>query len=144
VWTIRGHSCLDKLSSVVLVVFSLGAATTFLHESFGCLAEIAYLCREMTKRREKQKTQSVQNKQQTTVAGKGYIPKKGYGENLIELGKLFYDLGKLVFGGDVLTILLDYRDDKTALLVVGVVVMVLCFVLGWILIARGNRIKNIV
>ena len=71
-------------------------------------------------------------------------PKKGYGENLIELGKLFYDLGKLVFGGDVLTILLDYRDDKTALLVVGVVVMVLCFVLGWILIARGNRIKNIV
>ena len=57
----------------------------------------------------------------------------------LNLGKVFYDLGKLVFGSDVLTILLDFDDYKSGLLIVGIVVMVLCFVLGWILIKRGNK-----
>ena len=57
----------------------------------------------------------------------------------LNLGKVFYDLGKLVFGSDVLTILLDFDDYKSGLLIVGIVVMALCFILGWILIKRGNK-----
>ena len=54
-WTIRGHSCSEKLSPVVLVVFSLSAAITFLHESFGRLEKNAYLCGMNRSKRRKDK-----------------------------------------------------------------------------------------
>ena len=91
----------------------------------------------MSKRREKNKPQQPQlNKQ---LEPQKIAPPKERNESLVELGRFFYDLGKLVFGSDVLTILLNYDDYKSDLLIVGIVVMVLCFILGWILIKRGNK-----
>lgn len=58
--------------------------------------------------------------------------------NLIELGKLFYNLASLVFGGAILTVLLDYEDRKFPVLVSSVLFMVTLALVGWTLIRRGN------
>jgi hypothetical protein len=58
--------------------------------------------------------------------------------NLIELGKLFYTLASLVFGGAILTVLLDYEDRKFPILVSSILFMVILVLVGWTLIRRGN------
>ena len=66
------------------------------------------------------------------------IDKKEKNNNLIELGKYFYNLSSLVFGGVILAVLLDFEEDKLPLLLAGFVAMILTAITGWLLIKRGN------
>ena len=67
------------------------------------------------------------------------MKEKEKNESLIELGKYFYNLSGLVFGGVILTILLDFKEDKVPLLFAGLIAMVLTAMAGWVLIKRGNN-----
>ena len=44
----------------------------------------------------------------------------------------------MTFAGAILTVLLDYQEDKLIILVSSVVLMLLLAVMGWIFIKRGN------
>ena len=89
----------------------------------------------MNARREKNKPAKPQlNQQLETVADR---PKEK-DENLIEFGKFFYTLASLVFGGAILTVLLDYQDRKFPVLASSVLFMIILVSIGWTLIKRGN------
>ena len=64
------------------------------------------------------------------------------GENLLQLGKFFYALASLTYGGAVLTLLLDYDSDKSSVLVSSIVAFLLLAVLAWVTTNKGNRKKN--
>ena len=74
----------------------------------------------MSKRREKNKPQNTLNRQLEQPG----VKEKEKNESLIELGKYFYNLSGLVFGGVILTILLDFKEDKVPLLFAGLIAMV--------------------
>ena len=100
---------------------------------------MSYLMRifAMTKRRERAKAQGqLAANVQLAQAGKKTKERR---EHVVELGKFFIDLAKLVFGGVVLTILLDYESYKLPLFYTGIVVLVLFVELGYQLIKYGNR-----
>lgn len=58
--------------------------------------------------------------------------------HIVELGKFFIDIVKLIFGGVILTILLDYRDYKLPLFVSGMVTIVFFVILGTMIIKKAN------
>ena len=89
----------------------------------------------MSKRREKNKPQKAPSRQ----LEQPIVKEEKKNENLVELGKYFYNLSGLVFGGVILTILLDFREDKVPLLFAGLFAMVLTAIAGWVLIKRGNN-----
>jgi hypothetical protein len=91
----------------------------------------------MTVRREKNKPQKTLLYQQVTGA-MHLQEEKTKDENLIELGKFFYTLASLVFGGAILAVLLDYQDRKFPVLVSSILFMVILVLIGWTLIRRGN------
>ena len=99
---------------------------------------MSYLMRifAMTKRRERAKAQRQQHNLQLAQTEKKTEKRR---EHVVELGKFFIDLAKLVFGGVVLTILLDYESYKLPLFYTGIVVLVLFVELGYQLIKYGNR-----
>ena len=59
-------------------------------------------------------------------------------DNLIQLGKFFYTLAGMTYAGVVITVLIDYNDDKVGTLAFGTLATVLLAVLAWILVKRGN------
>lgn len=90
----------------------------------------------MSNRREKAKAQTSQlNKQLQSVEKKS----KERIEELVELGKFFIDLAKLVFGGVILTVLMDFYPYKQPLLEAGILSMVLFLIFGYQLIRYANR-----
>lgn len=89
----------------------------------------------MTARRQKARAHQAQmNSQLEAVTER---PKEK-DSNLIELGKYFYTLSHLVFGGVVLVILLDFSDRKLLALVYGLLAVAMFAVMGWSLIRKGN------
>lgn len=93
----------------------------------------------MTRRREKPQPQPQTNKQ--LAVQQETAPSREKDENLIELGKFFYGLAQLVFGGGVLVILLDYDKDKVPMLMMAFLALFSFAFLGWILVKRGNNKK---
>ena len=59
--------------------------------------------------------------------------------HIVELGKFFIDIAKLIFGGVILTILLDYRDYKMPLLVSGLVTLMFFVILGTMIIKKASK-----
>ena len=91
----------------------------------------------MNSRRDKAKKQNTAlNKQLETV---GVVQGQNENKTIIELGEFFIDLAKLVFGGVILTVLLDYREYKMPLLVSGMVFIVSFVIFGLILIDNGRK-----
>ena len=62
-------------------------------------------------------------------------------EPMIQLGKFFFNLAQLVFGGIILTYLLEDKQDKALIMLLAVSAIILFLILGWLLIKRGNIIK---
>ena len=60
-------------------------------------------------------------------------------EQVVELGKFFIDLAKLIFGGVILTVLLDYQSYKMPLLIAALVSLVMLVTFGYQVIRYGNR-----
>ena len=90
----------------------------------------------MSTRRERVKAQASQrNKQLVAIANK---PKERK-EPVVELGKFFVDLAKLIFAGVILTVLLDYKSDRMPLLIAGLVALVTFVTFGYQIIRYGNR-----
>lgn len=91
----------------------------------------------MTRRREKNKPQPQTNKQ--LAVQQETAPSREKDENLIELGKFFYGLAQLVFGGGVLGIVLDFVPEKVLDLVLSFVGTVMLAVTAWVFIKLGNK-----
>lgn len=91
----------------------------------------------MTRRREKNKPQPQTNKQ--LAVQQETAPSREKDENLIELGKFFYSLAQLVFGGGVLGIVLDFVPEKVLDLVLSFVGTVMLAVTAWVFIKLGNK-----
>ena len=90
----------------------------------------------MSTRRERAKAQNLQlNKK---LESKVTMPKERR-EQVVELGKFFIDLAKLIFGGVILTVLLDYRSYKMPLLSAGLVSLAMLVILGYQIIRFGNK-----
>ena len=90
-----------------------------------------------TRKGEKTKRQNTTlNKQLEAV---GVVQGRDENKTIIELGKFFIDLAKLVFGGVILTVLLNYREYKMPLLVSGMMFIVFFVILGLMLIDRGRK-----
>jgi len=60
-------------------------------------------------------------------------------EQLVELGKFFIDLAKLVFGGVILTVLMDFNPYKQILLEAGLLSLVVFVSFGYQLIRLANK-----
>ena len=56
-----------------------------------------------------------------------------------ELGKYFVDISKLVFGGVVLSQILNVTENKTILIVLGITASVIFALLGFIILNRTNN-----
>jgi len=89
----------------------------------------------MTKRREKNKPQQASLNKQLDPA---VVKPKEKSDTLVEVGKYCLDLSKLVFGGVILVILMDFGTDKQWPLFLGISGMVALFVLGSLIIKYGN------
>lgn len=95
---------------------------------------------EMSKRREKNKPQPAlvyRNEQQ-----KSNEPKRGKGETTIAVGKFLLDLAKLVFGGVILTVIVNTGDIMDTLVWSGLLAMFFFFALGVMLVKIGNNKKG--
>ena len=92
--------------------------------------------RKMTKRREKQKAQSMQNRQLEQPEIPPSIKKD---ELLFELGKYCLDLSKLTCGAFVLTNILHIGGNDNTELFWGLVMMTGFLLLGGLFIKRGTR-----
>lgn len=62
-------------------------------------------------------------------------------EPMIQLGKFFFNLAQLVFGGIILTYLLEDKQDKAIIMLLAISAIILFLILGWLLVKRGNIIK---
>ena len=60
---------------------------------------------------------------------------------MIQLGKFFFNLAQLVFGGIILTYLLEDKQDKAIIMLLAISAIILFLILGWLLVKRGNIIK---
>ena len=89
----------------------------------------------MNTRRERNKEQNRQINTQMSIPAKQTKEKD---TNFIELGKYFYTLSHLVFGGVVIAILLDFSDRKFLMLIYGALAVVTFAIMGWFLIRKGN------
>jgi len=58
-------------------------------------------------------------------------------EALVILGKFCYNLAALVFGGVILSQVLDYKRENLDVILIGLAVMLFLIVLGWRLIKIG-------
>ena len=90
----------------------------------------------MSTRRERAKAQANQLNRQLEPTS--MMPKERK-EQVVELGKFFIDLAKLIFGGVILTVLLDYQSYKMSLLMAGLVSLVMLVTFGYQIIRYGNR-----
>ena len=90
----------------------------------------------MSTRRERAKAQANQLNRQLEPAT--VMPKERK-EQVVELGKFFIDLAKLIFGGVILTVLLDYQSYKMPLLIAALVSLVMLVTFGYQVIRYGNR-----
>lgn len=97
----------------------------------------SYLC-SVNKKRERYKEQNRQNNSQLAEPVRHVKEKDA---SLIELGKYFYTLSQLVFGGVVLSVLLDFSDRKFLALILGLMAVIAFALMGWVLVKSGN-IKN--
>lgn len=92
----------------------------------------------MTSRRDKQKAQRAQlNKQLEPTE----VKPKEKDEAMIQLGKFFFNLAQLVFGGVILTNIFEMEYGTSDKIFVASIAILLFVVLGWILIKRGNILK---
>ena len=93
----------------------------------------------MSKRRERAKAQTAQLNQQLVTTKEAKDKKRS--EQLVELGKFFNDLAKLVFGGVILTTLREqeYNLYKIPLIGTALVALVMFVILGYQLIRYGNK-----
>ena len=89
----------------------------------------------MSTRRERAKAQRTQLNKQLETHKKRQDEKN---DNLIELGKYFYTLSSLTFGGAILTVLLEYEEERKSTLLASIIVMTIFGIIGWLLIQRGN------
>lgn len=94
----------------------------------------------MTERRTKHKRKIGEALQTTLEPSIVAKPSKGLLLlHIVELGKFFIDIAKLIFGGVILTILLDYRDYKMPLLISGLLTLVFFVILGTMIIKKANN-----
>ena len=93
----------------------------------------------MTERRTKHK-RKIESSQVVSPVSSPIITSEGDKPlpHIVELGKFFIDIAKLIFGGVILTILLDYRDYKMPLLVSGLITLVFFVILGTMIIKKAN------
>jgi hypothetical protein len=89
----------------------------------------------MSTRRERAKAQRRHG--DTTICHVSDAPQVNR-QQMVELGKFFYDLAKLVFGAVILTGFIDFKLEKIPSIVEGVAVIVVFDIAGWLLIKRGN------
>ena len=90
----------------------------------------------MSTRRERAKAQANQLNRQLEPTS--MMPKERK-EQVVELEKFFIDLAKLIFGGVILTVLLDYQSYKMSLLMAGLVSLVMLVTFGYQIKRYGNR-----
>ena len=64
------------------------------------------------------------------------------GETTIENGKYLLDLSKLVFGGVILTVIVETQEFMNTLVGAGLIATVLFYLLGILLVKIGNNKKN--
>ena len=99
----------------------------------------------MTRRRERAKAQNTMNKQLQAAApvetptARPAASTTEKDEALMQLGKYFFGLSQLVFGGGVLGVVFDFSPEKTIDLAVSLVVTAMLATFGWALIKRSNR-----
>lgn len=67
---------------------------------------------------------------------------KAGGETFIENGKFLLDLSKLVFGGIILTAIVETGELINTLVWSGLVAMLFFYILGILLVRIGNNKKN--
>lgn len=97
----------------------------------------------MTKRRERAKAQSQggtpapQISKQLDAAP--LKPQREKDDNLIQLGKFFYSLAGLTYGGAVLGMALEFDIDKVPTFLLGMWAMISQAVLGYKFVKKGNK-----
>ena len=84
----------------------------------------------MTKRREKAKAQATQLSKQLAIQ-----VKKEKDESLVESGKYYLDLSKLIFA---IVCLMDFSKEKSLILILGFLGMLIFYFIGMTFIKRGN------
>lgn len=102
----------------------------------------------MTRRRERAKAQHTMNKplqatapvETSAASPAGSTAEKD--EALSQLGKFFYSLASLTYGGAVLTTLLDYKVDKTMTLLFASWATIALAVLGHTFVKRSNPVSK--
>ena len=90
----------------------------------------------MSKRRERAKAQSAHPNNKMAQQETNIVRRI---EQLVELGKFFIDLAKLIFGGVILTVLLEYMTYKMPLLATGLISIMMFVILGFHLISYANK-----
>ncbi len=88
----------------------------------------------MSTRREKAKARI---KNGENIVFNVYEAPKENRQQMVELGKFFYDLAKLVFGAVILTGFIDFKLDKIPAIAEGLIVIIVFDIAGWLLIKRG-------
>lgn len=102
----------------------------------------------MTRRRERAKAQHTMNKQlQAAPQVEAPTARQAAGtrekdEALMQLGKYFFGLSQLTFGGAVLTTVLDYESEKVSILLNGLWSTAALAVFGYTLVKYGTRNKS--
>ena len=81
----------------------------------------------MTKRREKAKAQATQLSKQLAIQ-----VKKEKDESLVESGKYYLDLSKLIFAGVIIVCLMDFSKEKSLILILGFLGMLIFYFIGCI------------
>jgi hypothetical protein len=59
-----------------------------------------------------------------------------------KLGDFFIDIAKLVFGGVVLSVILDISDNKSLILFFGILATVSLATGGFLILMYKNKLKN--
>ncbi len=102
----------------------------------------------MTRRRERAKAQNTMNKQLQaaapveTPAVRPAASTTEKDEALMQLGKYFFGLSQLTFGGAVLTTVLDFESEKVSILLNGLWSTAALAAFGYTLVKYGTRNKS--
>ena len=97
-------------------------------------ATIRTFANDMSKRREKSKTQNTINRQLEQPE----LKVKEKDENLIQLGKFFYTLSSMTYAGTVLTFVFDEEERSVAELSWSTALFVTLALIGWTIHKIGN------
>ena len=59
-------------------------------------------------------------------------------DNQIQFGKFLYSLSGLTYAGVVLTLFVNFDEEKVNALVIGIVLTIAFAIFAWLLVKRGN------